>query len=91
MQDGNGVWRQWFDNGQLFGEIPMVDGQFTGLQRGWDDSGYLMVERFWYRGKLVSKKRYWELQNTDTSRSIRMMLSRPSLKSAKDKRVAHVA
>ncbi len=65
MQDGTGVWRQWFDNGQLFGEIPMVDGQFTGLQRGWDESGYLMVERFWYRGKLVPKKRYRELQATD--------------------------
>ncbi len=65
MQDGTGVWRQWFDNGQLFGEMPMVKGQFTGLQRGWDETGYLMVERFWYRGKLVPKKRYQKLQTTD--------------------------
>ena len=67
MHDGTGVFRQWFDNGQLFGEIPMVDGQFTGLQRGWDEGGYLLVERFWYRGKLVSKKRYRALQAVDAT------------------------
>jgi antitoxin component YwqK of YwqJK toxin-antitoxin module len=65
--DGNGVQRDWYDNGQLAFENPMTDGKLTGLQRGWDESGYLICERFFYHGAPVSKKRYRELQQTDST------------------------
>jgi antitoxin component YwqK of YwqJK toxin-antitoxin module len=77
--DGTGTFREWFDNGQLFGEIPMVNGQFMGLQRGWDESGYLLVERFWYRGSSCRRSDIASCRGlTQPSRSIPTRHSRPS-------------
>jgi antitoxin component YwqK of YwqJK toxin-antitoxin module len=67
FNEGTGVFRDWYDNGQLFGEISIVEGLRTGLQRGWDETGYLLVEQFWYRNQQVSKKKYRELQAVDAS------------------------
>lgn len=62
MKQGTGTQYVWYDNGQLAGENPMVHGMLTGLQRGWDESGYLFFEKFWYQNRAVSKKKYRELQ-----------------------------
>ena len=67
FNEGTGVFRNWYDNGKLFGEMSMVAGLRTGLQRGWDETGYLLVEQFWYRNQQVSKKKYRELQAADAS------------------------
>jgi antitoxin component YwqK of YwqJK toxin-antitoxin module len=63
--DGNGVASEWYDNGQLMHQVPMRDGYMTGLMRAWDEGGCLLVEKFYYRGRPVSKKRYRELQHED--------------------------
>ena len=65
--NGNGVQREWYDNGQIRFENPLVNGLLTGMSRAWDEGGYLIVERFYYRGGPVSKKRYAELQKSDST------------------------
>ena len=65
--NGTGTQLVWYDNGQLFCENPLVNGTLNGLQRCWDESGYLLYEKFWYRNQIISKKRYRELQETDST------------------------
>jgi antitoxin component YwqK of YwqJK toxin-antitoxin module len=67
MSEGTGVFRDWYDNGQICSEMSMVDGKLMGLLRAWDETGYLLAEHFYCGFKRISKKKYRELQTTDPS------------------------
>ncbi len=65
LNEGTGVCREWYDNGQMARETSMVDGKITGLPRAWDEGGFLLGERFYYQFKHISNKKYRELQESD--------------------------
>lgn len=65
MEDGSGIIREWYENGTLASELTMHKGKPTGLLQVWDESGYLLGDRFFYEGKTVPKKRYREIQQTN--------------------------
>lgn len=69
IRNGNGVVRQWYDNGQLMSETPMVCGLFTGRGRIWWADGEIMSDDYWIRGRQVSRKRYFEACQSDPSLS----------------------
>lgn len=67
MHNGTGIFRIWHENGQLYCEIPMVEGVTTGLQRVWYENGQLLTERFLLRGQPISEEEYRKIMMVDPS------------------------
>ena len=62
---GTGMFRSWYDNGKIKGEIDERDGIPHGRMRAWDEAGDLIVEKYFVLGKAVSKKKYMKLAKSD--------------------------
>jgi antitoxin component YwqK of YwqJK toxin-antitoxin module len=54
-----GLWRHWYENGQLEQEGNYVNGKEEGLLRGWHENGQLEVEKNYINGKLEGLLRGW--------------------------------
>lgn len=47
----HGIYRAYFDNGQLSYEAPYIDGRKYGLCRGWSENGDLVFVRIYVNGR----------------------------------------
>lgn len=47
----DGVYRDWFENGQLYFETNWKDGKLDGVYRRWYENGQLEIESRWKDGK----------------------------------------
>lgn len=55
----DGLYREWYPNGQLFYEKTYKDGQLDGLYRRWYSNGQLWDECTFKDGKLDGISREW--------------------------------
>lgn len=67
MTTGTGISKQWFPNGQIEFEASIVDENFTGRMRRWDEDGILFQETFFHDNKMVSKEDYQRFVESDSS------------------------
>ena len=59
----DGLYREWYTNGQLEHEMNYKDGKRDGLQLAWHENGQLRYERNYKDHELLSKKCYDENGN----------------------------
>ena len=50
--------KEWHPNGQRLAETEFQDGERTGLNREWTDSGQPYMERVYDHDRIVSEKKY---------------------------------
>ena len=53
----NGVWKEWFENGQLVYEGHYKDGEKVGVWKEWNKKGELVNEQNWDK---VEKINNWD-------------------------------
>lgn len=58
MDQGTGVQREWHDNGRTKLEVSTVAGKFCGQNRIWLRDGTQLSERFFLRGRPVTRTQY---------------------------------
>jgi hypothetical protein len=58
MEHGTGIRRDWFENGQIKFETPMLNGLFTGRMRSWLRDGSLAFESYAIGNRDVSPAKY---------------------------------
>ena len=58
FKKGNGIEKDFYDNGQLYYEIKTKDGYFTDTLKLYKESGQLMQKLFYKKDSLVFKKDY---------------------------------
>lgn len=56
-----GVWRNWYDDGQLMSERSMKQGREHGRQRSWWPNGQLMMDGISINGSRVQGFRFWSI------------------------------
>ena len=56
-----GVWRTWYDNGQMMSERTMKQGLEHGRQRSWWPNGQLMMDGMAISGNRVQGFRFWSI------------------------------
>ena len=58
FQNGTGLLRNWYDNGQVRSEWSYFQGECNGRMRFWAEDGMLYGQRYYFDGRLISKKGY---------------------------------
>ena len=56
----NGVWKQYWGNGQLKDEYNYIDGQFDGVGRSYHENGTLWVDAIYKNNFRVTWRRYFD-------------------------------
>ena len=56
-----GIWRTWYDGGQLMSERSMKQGREHGRQRSWWPNGQLMMDGVSFDGTRVKGFRFWSI------------------------------
>ena len=56
----DGLYTNWFENGQKRDELTYKDGKFDGLYTHWDENGQKSFEGTYEDGKLISEKKWNE-------------------------------
>ncbi len=59
--NGTGVYRCYVEDGTLVAEGWMQNGEQVGWLKSYDSDGTLLMEKFWHRCKILSKKQYHKL------------------------------
>ena len=54
----DGLYTNWYKNGQKWYELTIKDGKFDGLYTNWYENGQKSFEGTYKDGELISKK-YW--------------------------------
>jgi len=58
FQNGTGLLRDWYDNGQVCSEWSYFKGESTGRMRFWAEEGMLYGQKYYFNGRPISKKGY---------------------------------
>jgi hypothetical protein len=58
FRDGTGIFRDWFDTGELKSEVSFYHGRITGRIRNWDPDGMLYGTNYFFENRPISKKGY---------------------------------
>ena len=54
----DGLYTNWYENGQKWYELTIKDGEFDGLYTNWYENGQKSFEGTYKDGELISEK-YW--------------------------------
>jgi len=73
-----GIWRTWYDNGQLMSERSMKQGREHGRQRSWWPNGQLMMDGISYEGTRVKGFRFWSITGQPNTLSQQPQQSAPA-------------
>lgn len=57
----NGLYKQWYESGQIRHEINFLDDKKHGLQRSYFQNGKIELEENYLFGKLSGKKKTWNI------------------------------
>ena len=67
MVQGTGVQQEWHDNGRIKLEVSTVAGKFCGQNRIWLRDGTLLSERYFLRGRPVTRTQYTRAAAKDST------------------------
>lgn len=67
MSMGTGVSKQWFANLQIEFEASIVNENFTGRLRRWNEEGNLVQENFFLNNKSIPREEYQHASESDAS------------------------
>ncbi len=54
--DGNGIWKTWYDSGKLESEVPVVDGNWHGVQNEYDEEGKIEFKTKYVNGEEIESE-----------------------------------